>query len=125
MHKTVIKKYSDAELAEFQVIIEKKLKKAETQFLDLEEQFLHSAELQDSRGDWIDNASSDTDIDMLQLIANRQRQYIIELKHALQRIQNKTYGVCVVTGNLIDKKRLMAVPTTTKCLIAKIDHKRL
>ena len=113
-------KYSEAELAEFQIIIEKKLKKAGEQLLDLEEQFLNSAELQESRGDWIDSATMGNDIDMLQLMANRQRRYIIELKDALQRIQNKTYGICAVTGKLIDKNRLMAVPTTTKSLIAKV-----
>ena len=120
MHKTIRKKYNDAELTEFQIFIEKKLKKAETNLLDLEEQFLNSAELYESRGDWIDNATSDNDIDMMQLMANRQRRYIIELKRALQRIQNKTYGICAVTGKLIDKNRLMAVPTTTKSLIAKV-----
>ena len=125
MSKTTNEKYSFAELAQFQIIIEKKLKKAEAHLLDLEEQFLHSAELQESRGDWIDSATTSNDIDMLQLMANRQRRYIIELKQALQRIQNKTYGVCIVTGKLIDKKRLMVVPTTTKCLITKIDDRQL
>ncbi len=57
---------------------------------------------------------------ILQAMANRQRRYVMDLQNALQRIHNKSYGICSVTGQLIDKRRLMAVLTTTKSLIEKV-----
>ena len=56
---------------------------------------------------------------MLQTMANRQKKHLQDLENALIRVENKSYGICVVTGQLIDKKRLLAVPTTTKSLEAK------
>ena len=52
-------------------------------------------------------------------MANRLRKYVVDLKNALLRIHNKSYGICSLTGQLIDKKRLLAVPTTTKGVVAK------
>src|SRR5690606_32237736 len=49
----------------------------------------------------------------------RQRQFIDALEAALVRVKNKTYGICSVTGKLIDKKRLLVVPHATKSLEAK------
>lgn len=49
----------------------------------------------------------------------RQRKHVQDLENALIRIHNKRFGICIVTGQLIDKRRLMAVPTTTKSLEAK------
>ncbi|MBK9488377.1 MAG: hypothetical protein IPO07_05990 [Haliscomenobacter sp.] len=57
---------------------------------------------------------------MLNNMAIRQRMYIQDLENALVRIKNKTYGICSLTGQLIDKRRLLAVPTTTKSLAAKV-----
>lgn len=56
---------------------------------------------------------------MLNNMAIRQRMYIKDLENALIRIRNKSYGICSISGQLIDKKRLLAVPTTTKSLEAK------
>ena len=53
-------------------------------------------------------------------MASRQVQYIDHLEKALIRIENKTYGVCRVTGKLIDKARLRAVPHATLSLEAKL-----
>ncbi len=53
------------------------------------------------------------------IIASKQRKVIDALKAALVRIENKTYGICRVSGELIPRERLMAVPHTT----CKIDHK--
>ena len=59
----------------------------------------------------------------LSQLAARQRKFIAELEAALLRIKNDTYGVCVVTGELIDKERLKAVPHTKYSLAAKLSDK--
>ena len=53
------------------------------------------------------------------ILAGRQEKFIRDLKHALIRIENKTYGICRVTGKLIDKERLKAVPHATLSIEAK------
>lgn len=119
-------KYKDAELQEFKEVIEKKLAKFQEQLNALQAQILETTENSgDEHGvDWVDDSTFNNHMEMLNNMAIRQRKYIQDLKNALIRIENKTYGVCVITGNLIDKKRLMAVPTTTKSLEAKHDIQR-
>ncbi len=114
-------RYSDAELAEFKILIEGKLEKAKAQLDSLQEQILEIAEntSDEHGGDWMDDSSTNNDVEMLNNMAIRQRRFIQDLENALIRIRNKVYGVCSVTGELIDKKRLLAVPTTTKSLAAK------
>jgi len=56
----------------------------------------------------------------LRQMASRQIKYIDHLEKALIRIENKTYGICRVTGKLIDKARLRAVPHATLSLEAKL-----
>ena len=116
----VSNRYSEADLAEFKAHVEKKLAKAERQLANLDEQLTDAAETKGSQGDWMDDSSNSNDIDMLQMMANRQRKHILDLQNALQRIHNKSYGICVISGELIDKRRLLAVPTTTKSLAAKM-----
>ena len=53
------------------------------------------------------------------ILASRQEKFLRDLKHALIRIENKTYGVCRVTGKLIPKERLQAVPHATLSIEAK------
>ena len=112
-------RYDDAELAEFKILVEFKLEKAMRQFRTLESQIESLNEQMQEDGDWMDDSTSHTDLEMLQTMAHRQRKHIQDLQNALIRIHNKSYGICVVTGELIDKRRLLAVPTTTKCLAAK------
>lgn len=119
--QNTINRYSDKELEEFQAIISDKLEKAKTQYENLIDQIKEITEntTGDFTKDLTDFSSSQTEVEMLNNMATRQRTYIGDLQHALIRIRNKTYGICAVTGELIDKKRLMAVPTTTKSVIAK------
>ena len=109
-------RYSDAELEEFRILLETKLNKATAQFEALMDQITETAENSGSANsnDWIDSGSFNSEMDMLNLMAARQSKYIQELKAALGRVRNKTFGICSITGKLIDKKRLLAVPTTTK-----------
>lgn len=120
MSNTVVR-YSDDELAEFKALIDKKLENAREQLSSLQEQILEITEntSDEHGGDWMDDSSINNDVEMLNNMAIRQRRYIKDLENALVRIRNKTYGICSVTGDLIDKKRLLAVPTTTKSLMAK------
>ncbi|MCB0553034.1 MAG: TraR/DksA family transcriptional regulator [Phaeodactylibacter sp.] len=120
MSNTVVR-YSDDELAEFKALIDKKLDNAREQLRSLQEQILEITEntSDEHGGDWMDDSSINNDVEMLNNMAIRQRRYIKDLENALVRIRNKTYGICSVTGELIDKKRLLAVPTTTKSLLAK------
>jgi RNA polymerase-binding protein DksA len=115
-------RYADADLAEFQDVVEKKLEKAKEELGYLQEQILEITENSgdDHGGDWMDDSSTNNDIEFLNNMAIRQRKYIQDLENALVRIKNKTYGICTVTGQLIDKRRLLAVPTATKSVEAKI-----
>ena len=70
-------------------------------------------------GDWFDDSSIHTEIEFLSKMAERQRQHLQGLEMALVRIKNKSFGICTVTGELIDKQRLLLVPHTTKSVKAK------
>lgn len=115
--------YTDEELQEFKELILAKLEKAQTEYERLRETV--------NNGDG--NGTADTSptfkaleegADTLEKehaarMAERQRQFINHLKSALVRIENKTYGICRVTGKLIPKERLMAVPHATLSVEAK------
>ena len=116
-------RYTDKELERFKNIIIKKIDKAQ-QDLDL----LKSAYMNDS-----DNGTDDTSPTFKAFeegsetmskeantqLALRQEKFIRDLKNALIRIENKTYGVCRITGKLIKKRRLMVVPHATLSIEAK------
>lgn len=117
------KRYSDEDLAEFRALIEEKIAKAQAEYEDLRASIVNNS----------DNGVADTSptfktleegASMLQRaeaeqLAQRQLQFIQKLKGALVRIENKTYGICRVTGELIPKDRLRAVPHTTLSIEAK------
>lgn len=119
-------RYSDEDLEAFRVIVDEKLLLAQEQLDHLQEQILEISETanDDHGGDWVDDSAVSTDLEMLGNMASRQQKYIQDLLNAQLRIKNKTYGICVITGELIDKRRLMAVPTTTKSLTAKTDMRK-
>ena len=116
-------RYTDKELERFKKLIVQKIDQAQ-QDLDL----LKSAYMNDS-----DNGTDDTSPTFKAFeegsetmskeantqLALRQEKFIRDLKNALIRIENKTYGVCRVTGKLIKKKRLMIVPHATLSIEAK------
>jgi len=114
-------RYSDAELATFKAILEKRMVKTKENLDSLQSQILEITEntSDEHGGDWVDDSSINSEVEMLNNMAIRQRRYLKDLENALIRIRNKSYGICVLTGELIDKKRLLAVPTTTKSLLAK------
>ncbi len=114
-------RYSDKELAEFKAILTEKVLTSRQELTYLLEQIVemneNNADIQGS--DWFDDSSIHAEVELLNNMAIRQRQFIQNLENALVRIENKTYGICVITGALIDKKRLMLVPHATKSIEAK------
>lgn len=113
-------RYSDDELAIFKKKIEQKLEYARDDYEFVQNQISDQTENMESDGDWMDSSSSNNDLEMMYIMANRQKKHIDDLERALIRVANKTYGICQITGELIDKRRLLAVPTTTKSLAAKL-----
>jgi len=114
-------RYSDEELAEFKTLIDNKLATTKKELEDIEHQMMEMREnmADEQGGDWFDDSSIHTEIEFLTKMAERQRVFIQNLEMALVRIKNKSYGICTVTGELIDKQRLMLVPHATKSVKAK------
>lgn len=114
-------RYSDKELEEFKAIILKKIANVEEDLTYLQDQLtdINESSLDSRRADWVDDSSLNADKDRLSNMFNRQRQFLDHLRGALLRVENKSYGICAVTGKLIDKRRLKAVPHTTKSVEAK------
>lgn len=116
-------RYSDAELEEFRTLVLAKLEKAQAEYDSLRSLVVNDA----------DNSDADTAPTFKALeegantlgkeeavrLARRQADFISKLKAALVRIDNKTYGICRVTGKLIPKERLRAVPNATLSIDAK------
>ena len=116
-------RYTDKELERFKKLIVKKIDQAK-QDLDL----LKSAYMNDSNNGTDDTSptfkafeegSETMSKEANTQLALRQEKFIRDLKNALIRIENKTYGVCRITGKLIKKKRLMVVPHATLSIEAK------
>ena len=122
-------RYSDADLAEFKQIIKEKIEKAQAD-LDL----IKSAYMND-----LNNGTDDTSPTFKAFeegsetmskeansqLAIRQEKFLRDLKNALFRVENKTYGICRVTGKLIGKERLKIVPHATMSIEAKNLHRSL
>jgi len=116
-------KYSDAELQEFKGIILKKIARAEEDLALLESSYKNNANngTDDTSPSFksFDDGSDIMNKEANVQLAIRQEKFIRDLKNALSRIENKTYGVCRVTGKLIQKERLMLVPHATLSIEAK------
>jgi len=123
MSTEIKKRYSDQELIEFRTLIEEKIVKANE---DLE--LLKSAYMNDGNNGTDDTSptfkafeegSQTMSKEANTQLAIRQEKFIRDLRNALIRIENKTYGVCRVTSKLIRKQRLVLVPHATLSIEAK------
>jgi RNA polymerase-binding transcription factor DksA len=112
-------RYTDKELAEFEVIIEKKLAIANEQLDYYRTQLSELAENPDTKIKGLDDGLSTMESERITQMAARQKKLIQHLENAKIRIQNKVYGVCRATGKLISKERLKAVPHATLSIEAK------
>lgn len=115
-------RYSDADLTEFREIINKKLDAAKKELAYLQGLITRRDEggdMDEARYMTMEDGSVSMEREQLSQMASRQITFIDHLEKALMRIENKTYGVCRVTGRLIDKARLRAVPHATLSIEAK------
>lgn len=116
-------RYSDAELAEFKELILKKLEQAKKELSYLQGLITRKDEMggdeTENRYMTMEDGSMSMEREQLAQMASRQINYIDHLEKAMMRIENKTYGICRVTGKLIDKARLKAVPHATLSIEAK------
>jgi RNA polymerase-binding transcription factor DksA len=116
-------RYSDAELGEFREIIMKKLEAAKKELAYLQGLITRKDEMggdeSENRYMTMEDGSMSMEREQLSQMASRQITFIDHLEKAIMRIENKTYGICRVTGKLIDKARLRAVPHATLSIEAK------
>lgn len=123
MAKDLNIRYSDRDLEEFRTLIEDKIEKAKSHL-----ELLKSSYMNDSNNGTDDTSptfkafeegSKTMSKEANTQLAIRQEKFIRDLKNALLRIENKTYGICRVTGKLINKERLKLVPHATLSIEAK------
>ena len=115
-------RYSDVDLAEFREIIQKKLDAAKKELAYLQGLITRKDEggdMDEARYMTMEDGSVSMEREQLSQMASRQITFIDHLEKAMMRIENKTYGICRVTGKLIDKARLRAVPHATLSIEAK------
>lgn len=121
---TVVKnRYSDKDLEEFKGLIEEKIEKAKEDLALLKSSYMNNGNngTEDTSPTFkaFEEGSQTMSKEANTQLALRQEKFIRDLKNALIRIENKTYGVCRVTGKLIQKERLILVPHATLSIEAK------
>ena len=116
-------RYSDEELEEFKEIILKKIEIAKRDYQQLMDALMNKGAngVDDTMPTYkgLEEGSMTQTKEELTTMAARQQRFIQGLQAALVRIENKTYGICRVTGKLIPKERLRAVPHATLSIEAK------
>lgn len=121
-------RYSDADLEEFRVLIEQKLAEAQEHLKLLKGSLSHT----DDHGtndtgrtfNMMEDGSDTLSREEVAQLAVRQEKFIQNLQNALIRIENKTYGICRVTGKKIQKERLLLVPHATLSIEAKNNEQK-
>ena len=120
-------RYNDEELEEFRVIINEKLRLARRDYEAMMRTLMNADgnDVDDTSPTYkvLEEGSATQSKELIQL-ANRQQKFITGLEAALVRIANKTYGIDRITGELIPKQRLMAVPHATLSVESKNARKR-
>ncbi len=123
MKKSVSKRYSDTELERFKKIILNKIDSAEEDLRLLKDSYSNASSngTDDTYSTFksFEEGSETLSKESNTMLAARQEKFIRDLRNALIRIENKTYGICRETGKLISKKRLVLVPHATLSIEAK------
>ena len=121
-------RYSDEELEEFRDLLMQKLDKARKEHDLLIDAFSHkdgnNTEDTSPTFKLMEDGAEVSSKEEIGQLAARQKKFILNLENALLRIQNKTYGICRVTGQLIPKERLRAVPHATLSMEAKLSQSK-
>ena len=119
-------RYNDAELQKFKEIILAKLDKARNDLVLLTEAYttINENDTNDTSRSFkvMEEGSQVLSKEENSKLAARQSKFIRDLENALIRIENKTYGICRATGNLISKERLRSVPHATLSIEAKLNQ---
>ncbi len=120
----IVKRYSDEDLAEFKQIIDEKLVRARKDYEDMMKQLRNDEgnDVADTSPTYkvLEEGSTTQNRAEILVLAERQQKFIKGLEQALIRIQNKTYGIDRMTGELIPKERLRAVPHATLSVESKM-----
>ncbi len=123
MSTEVKERYNDADLAEFKTLILSKIEKAQKQLENYQSAYKNDGNngTDDTSPTFkaFEEGSETMSKEANSQLAIRQEKFIRDLKNALTRIENKTYGICRVTGKLIAKERLKLVPHATLSIEAK------
>ncbi|GIV38885.1 MAG: molecular chaperone DnaK [Thermonema sp.] len=119
-------RYSPEELKEFEELILQKLRQAEAELEELKRSMmkLDDAGTSDTEGgnlNLLEDGADTLEKESINQLAARQQKFINQLRMALVRIKNGTYGICVDTGKLIPKERLRIVPHTQHSIEAKLN----
>lgn len=116
-------RYSDSDLQEFKELIQQKIEKAEKDLMLIRESFINDQNngTDDTSPTFkaFEEGAETLSKEQNAILAGRQEKFVRDLKNALIRIENKTYGICRVSGKLIGKDRLRAVPHATLSIEAK------
>ena len=122
------KRYSDEELEEFRAIINEKLRLARRDYDAMMRQLMNADgnDVDDTSPTYkaLEEGSLTQSKEELVQLANRQQKFIQGLEAAIVRIENKTYGIDRITGELIPKERLRAVPHATLSVQSKMNQKK-
>ena len=118
------KRYSDKDLAEFKILIQDKITSAKKDLKRLRDSITQGGGngTNDTYSAFkaFEEGSETLSKESNSILAQRQEKFIRDLNNALIRIENKTYGICRVTGKLINKERLKLVPHATLSIEAKM-----
>ena len=121
-------RYSDEELQEFKNIINEKLRLARRDFNSMMQQLMNADDngVEDTSPTYkaLEEGSASQSKEEIAQMANRQQKFIQGLEAALVRIENKTYGIDRITGQLIPKERLRIVPHATLSVESKNARKK-
>lgn len=112
-------RYGDKDLQEFKILVTEKIAEAEDRLAYYLKQLSDQGQTEDAKVRGLDDGLNTIESERLSTMASRQKKLINHLRNALIRIENKTYGICRVSGNLISKQRLKAVPHATLSIKAK------
>ena len=119
-------RYTDEELEEFKAIINEKLALARRDYENMLDTLMNKGgnDIEDTMPTYkiLEEGSATQTKEEITELAARQQKFIQGLEAALIRIQNKTYGICRVTGKLIPKERLRAVPHATLSIEGKMQE---
>ncbi len=120
-------RYTEEELREFKELILQKLAKAQEEFEQLRETVINDGnDSTDTARSFnaLEEGATTLEKEHAARMAERQRKFIQNLQAALVRIENGTYGICRISGKLIPKERLRAVPHATTTIDAKLSEKK-